>query len=192
MSKPPQGKRERLKAKLFGRTSSGSGSPQSPAANTVTTNVTPDRPLPVPSQTSVKSNNATPDSESGEHRDLWALALQCLAEKDREGLLVTGQRAQNNVLEQLWTEVRQQQQDFEADAFRFNFRGGQIVPRNIADRALTLLDKFKQIGDVAVNFDPVHAALPWAGVRFLLQVRVLFRFPCALVTGYYRPNTFSC
>jgi hypothetical protein len=36
---------------------------------------------------------------------------------------------------------------------------------------------FKQVGDVAVQYDPAHAALPWAGIRFLLQVCkiVLFR-----------------
>lgn len=33
------------------------------------------------------------------------------------------------------------------------------------------LSKFKDVGDIAVNFDPVHASLPWAGIRFLLQVR---------------------
>jgi len=33
------------------------------------------------------------------------------------------------------------------------------------------IDIFKQVGDAAVQYDPVHAALPWAGVRFLLQVR---------------------
>jgi hypothetical protein len=32
------------------------------------------------------------------------------------------------------------------------------------------IDLFKQVGDAAVQYAPVHAALPWAGVRFLLQV----------------------
>ncbi|CAG9956002.1 unnamed protein product [Clonostachys rosea f. rosea IK726] len=31
-----------------------------------------------------------------------------------------------------------------------------------------LAQKFKEVGDIAVNFDPVHAALPWAAFRFLL------------------------
>ncbi|MCJ1224751.1 hypothetical protein MMC12_001396, partial [Toensbergia leucococca] len=34
------------------------------------------------------------------------------------------------------------------------------------------IDIFKQVGDSAVQYDPVHAALPWAGVRFLLQIAV--------------------
>lgn len=32
------------------------------------------------------------------------------------------------------------------------------------------LQKFVEVGDVAVNYDPGHAALPWAGIRFLLKV----------------------
>jgi len=30
--------------------------------------------------------------------------------------------------------------------------------------------KFRDVGDVVVQYDPTHAALPWAGVRLLLQV----------------------
>jgi ankyrin repeat domain-containing protein 50 len=36
------------------------------------------------------------------------------------------------------------------------------------------LNKFKDIGDIAVSFDPIHASLPWAGVRLLLQVRYVY------------------
>ncbi|KAJ3541002.1 hypothetical protein NM208_g4804 [Fusarium decemcellulare] len=34
------------------------------------------------------------------------------------------------------------------------------------------LDQFKNIGDMAVAYDPVHAALPWAALRFILQAMV--------------------
>jgi len=50
------------------------------------------------------------------------------------------------------------------------FRGKEIIIRDVAGKIIFWLNKFKAIGDIAVNFDPVHAALPWAGVRFLLQV----------------------
>ena len=35
---------------------------------------------------------------------------------------------------------------------------------------LVWIGRFKEIGDIAIQYVPVHAALPWAGVRFLLQV----------------------
>jgi predicted nicotinamide N-methyase len=52
----------------------------------------------------------------------------------------------------------------------FVLRGKVIVIRDLAEKIINWLDKFKEIGSMIVQFDPVHAALPWAGVLFLLQV----------------------
>jgi hypothetical protein len=46
--------------------------------------------------------------------------------------------------------------------------------RDTTDKVNTWLDKFKQVGDVAVSFDRDHAALPLAGVRLLSDVRRVF------------------
>ena len=32
--------------------------------------------------------------------------------------------------------------------------------------------KFVEVGDIAIQYDPGHAALPWAAIRFLLQVSI--------------------
>lgn len=42
--------------------------------------------------------------------------------------------------------------------------------RGMVDKTVNILNKFVAVGDVAVSFDPVHAALPWAAVRFVLVV----------------------
>ena len=42
--------------------------------------------------------------------------------------------------------------------------------RDVGMKILRWVDKFKQIGDTIVQYDPGHAAIPWAGFRFLLQV----------------------
>lgn len=34
------------------------------------------------------------------------------------------------------------------------------------------VDKFKCIGDIIIRYEPGHAALPWTGVRFLLQLSI--------------------
>ena len=39
-------------------------------------------------------------------------------------------------------------------------------------RIVIWVQKFIQIGDVAIQYDPGHATLPWAAVRFLLQVSI--------------------
>lgn len=42
--------------------------------------------------------------------------------------------------------------------------------REKAERLMGWVTKFRDIGDIVVQYDPVHAALPWAGVRFILTV----------------------
>jgi hypothetical protein len=45
--------------------------------------------------------------------------------------------------------------------------------RDKISKIIDFLQKFKEVGDVAVSFDPVHAALPWAAFRFILMVSPL-------------------
>jgi hypothetical protein len=32
------------------------------------------------------------------------------------------------------------------------------------------VDKFEAVGDIAVDADLMHAGLPWAGIRLLLEI----------------------
>jgi hypothetical protein len=50
------------------------------------------------------------------------------------------------------------------------WNGKDLIVRDLLDKIVGFLDKFIAIGDVAMQYDPAHAALPWAGVRFLLRV----------------------
>lgn len=43
------------------------------------------------------------------------------------------------------------------------------------------LYKFREIGDVVSSFDPVHLALPWAGIRFILQCTIAHQETMLLV-----------
>ncbi|KAI1921337.1 hypothetical protein LOZ64_001619 [Ophidiomyces ophidiicola] len=47
--------------------------------------------------------------------------------------------------------------------------GHTIQLSHVADQVLDCLDKFKAVGDIAVNANPLFAGLPWAFVRFVLQ-----------------------
>ena len=51
------------------------------------------------------------------------------------------------------------------------FGGRSITLKDEAEKILGWLDRFKAVGDIAANADPVHAGLPWAGIRLLLEVR---------------------
>ena len=45
-----------------------------------------------------------------------------------------------------------------------------VIFMDLFSKVVRWIDLFKQVGDMAVQYDPVYATLPWAGVRFLLQV----------------------
>jgi len=108
-------------------------------------------------------------------RDLWAEALQKLLPEDQEAI----QRLQQNsktrrplseTVQELLGLTTEVQDQCKAKSYKFQFRGKQIIMRDVVGKTIFWLNKFKEIGDIAVNFDPIHASLPWAGVRFLLQV----------------------
>lgn len=61
--------------------------------------------------------------------------------------------------------------------------GETVILRDVFDKVIRWIDLFKQVGDVAVQYDPVHAALPWAGVRFVLQVRTIESLEKKLAEG---------
>lgn len=107
--------------------------------------------------------------------DLWSLAMRGLPEDDQaliRDMLPTqdlGQDLSQNIKE-LVTLARTKQRACEESSYEFSFQGKKIILRDVAQKVIYWLNRFKDVGDVAVNFDPIHAALPWAGVRFLLQV----------------------
>jgi hypothetical protein len=53
----------------------------------------------------------------------------------------------------------------------FSFKGKQIFLRDILESIISWIEKFKEIVDSIVSMDVSgHAALPWACVKFCLEV----------------------
>lgn len=50
--------------------------------------------------------------------------------------------------------------------------GDIIIVRDVLEKIVRWIEKFKETGDMIVQYDPGHAALPWAAVRFLLRIAV--------------------
>ena len=48
--------------------------------------------------------------------------------------------------------------------------GEEVILRDVLENIAGWLEKFKAVGDSVIQYDPAHTALPWARVRFLLQV----------------------
>lgn len=66
--------------------------------------------------------------------------------------------------------VIQKQQEWKDKRWVLTFAGRTVVLKDEADKIVSWLNRVKDIGDLAPGADPVHAGLPWAGVRMLLQV----------------------
>lgn len=50
--------------------------------------------------------------------------------------------------------------------------GDVIILRDVFEKIIVWVNKFKEAGDVVVQYDPTHASLPWAAIRVLLQIMV--------------------
>ncbi|KNG86811.1 hypothetical protein ANOM_004652 [Aspergillus nomiae NRRL 13137] len=69
----------------------------------------------------------------------------------------------------LLEEVRQKRELCESRRWDVSFQGNTFRLSHIADKVIAWLERLKAIGDIAVNTDPIHAQLPWAWIRMLLQ-----------------------
>jgi hypothetical protein len=108
-------------------------------------------------------------SQKSERGNLWDRALAGLPEEDKN-TLKTNETTSNLDIEELLSAVRMKREICLRNQWEFAFRGRVINLRYQADKIISWMVKFKEIGDIAVQYDPSHAVLPWAGIRFLLQV----------------------
>lgn len=57
--------------------------------------------------------------------------------------------------------------------FRLKYKrsnGDSVHLYDVFEKIVKWVEKIKEVGDVAEQYDPGHAALAWAAIRFLLQV----------------------
>jgi hypothetical protein len=103
---------------------------------------------------------------------LWQEAFYGLTDEDQESLDFAGSEARPS-----WSTVHAailQKQDECAKkqwVLYTNKDGEEVMVREVFDRMSGWINRFKEVGDVAVQYNPSHAALPWAAVRFFLEVR---------------------
>lgn len=79
----------------------------------------------------------------------------------------------NDLIERVKRAAEIRRAEAERKAWEVEIGTRTIVLRDTVTRIIDCLNKFKEVGDLAVQYDPVHAALPWAVFRFLLQAATL-------------------
>lgn len=97
-----------------------------------------------------------------------------------------GRADQGQILRDILSAVEGQRDRCQRGRWKTRRRNGQeIIVRDVCAKIVACVKKFLSVVDVAVSFDQVHAALPWAGVRFILQVRGRARETKALLAEWH-------
>ena len=108
------------------------------------------------------------DASQGPAPSLWKEAFDKLSDGDKKSLPFADDD-RRNYLERVLEITTKSRDACRKKGLKFDFGGKTFVVRDLADKILSWVEKFKQIGDSAMQYDPGHAALPWAGIRLLLQ-----------------------
>lgn len=68
--------------------------------------------------------------------------------------------------------VEEKKQICKEKQWKYKKRNGEVIIfRDIFDKIAIWVEKFEQVGEIAVSYDVSgHAALPWAGVKLLIRV----------------------
>ena len=100
---------------------------------------------------------------------LWDKAVESL--KDKHKYHIDFQRTDKSaILRDILEEIQNKKQLCIERRPRYKRKNGEfVVLYDVYEKMTKWIIKFKEIG--AIQYDPGHAALPWAAVRFFLQVR---------------------
>ncbi|KAK8876902.1 ankyrin 1 [Apiospora arundinis] len=103
---------------------------------------------------------------------LWDKAFGSLDVALRDKLTANKIR-ERDILGAVLQLVSKQREESRSKQWQFKKPNGDtIIVRHVLGKIALWIKSIQSVGDVAVSFDPVHAALPWAAFRFLLQAAV--------------------
>ena len=98
---------------------------------------------------------------------MWERAVEQLNDEDRLQIDFS-QEDKRTALSDLLLAVEDKKR--KQKHLHFKNKNGEIVAvRDLFKRVAEWVDKFKEVGDILSQYDPQHAAVPWAAVRFVLQ-----------------------
>lgn len=103
---------------------------------------------------------------------IWSAALDTLDLKLKATLAGIAKDPNRHIIESILWEAERKKILCLQKRWKVRFRGKTIVLRDLFDKIIAWVNQYKIIVDTAVQFDTTGASLPWAGIRFLLQVAV--------------------
>ncbi|OQE02907.1 hypothetical protein PENVUL_c037G03204, partial [Penicillium vulpinum] len=143
--------------------SSASASPPRPSSDS----------LSLHGQTLNTALRSDPATSALRHDNLWLEAHDQLSADDR--VIVGGFVPQDKGALQFNTndmvqELKNKGETCKAGNWRFRVGNHTVSFQDAVNKTLYWIEKVKAPIDIAVSADPVHAALPWAGIRFLISM----------------------
>jgi len=102
---------------------------------------------------------------------IWeqALASPKISKEDREVLQENSPSDSDSLLRAVAATLRDVERKRWVN-YSYTWNGRTFKIFKLLDNVTTWVDRFKSIGDIIVQYDPIHLALPWGAVRMLLQV----------------------
>ena len=99
----------------------------------------------------------------------WKKAYEALDDEVRKS--ISGARTgKNGILAAVLKMAAQKREICIHKQLKFTLPNGRVVIiRDVVEKVAKWATKFIAVGDVAVQYDPMTAALPWAAGRFILQ-----------------------
>lgn len=135
-------------------------------------------PSPLPGYTTPRSTQPAISTSTNTSiaSSILADALETLEFGDRETIRIllqpTNAASADYAFDEVHCHAKELQQRAKVKRWSWNYKGRQIYLFEQADKVVRLLDRFKAVGDIVANVDPIHVGLPWAGVRAILEVRI--------------------
>ena len=132
--------------------------------------------------TSIHSNQTAHSTARSESVDLWKAAFdelrtqkgslvrkyeQVLMQNAEEYACVNPENAIQSILVAKRERILQRQWKLQLGRY-------SIQAKSHLDRIIRIIRAFKDVGSIAVNADPLHAGLPWAGICLILAVNIHF------------------
>ncbi|KAK9849324.1 hypothetical protein MYU51_014595 [Penicillium brevicompactum] len=134
-----------------------------PTGNTSTASPSPTQQAPEPSSNQAHGQSNQPKPYADNY-DLWDEALDSLEEDDRSAV---------KMMLKDWDQGSPKRKDLVAEiqaTMDGALKSKHHDRTTSIGKLLSVLNNFLSAGDVAVSFDPTHAALPWAAVRCVIVI----------------------
>jgi hypothetical protein len=109
----------------------------------------------------------------------WDEAFRQLDESDRATLLELNTLNRSGRIDaaRLIESIKRKKSDCDKRKWTLFKRhdGTEVKVQDVLEKVAHWVRRFERVGDIAVSFDPMHAALPWAGVKLLIEVCIRSR-----------------